>query len=82
MLETFSLQSEVSNLFRSTPLIMVCLLIKSPRLSCNAEPVANASLFFDLYDHRVLHISHEMATVVVTIDQVHPGSIHMEKKDL
>jgi hypothetical protein len=58
MLETFSLQSEVNNLFRSTPL-MVCPLIKGPRLSCNAELVANTFLSFDFYDHRVVHIPHE-----------------------
>ena len=79
MLETFSLQSEVNKLFQSTPL-MVCPLIKGPRLSCNAELVANTSLSFDLNDHRVLHIPHEQATVIVTINHVDSGGIHMVKK--
>ncbi len=59
---------------------MVCPLIKGPRLSCNAELVANTSLSFDLYDHRILHMPHEQATVIVTINHVHSGSIHMVKK--
>jgi len=42
-------------------------LIKGPRLSCNAELVENTSLSSDLYDHRILHIPHEQATVIVTI---------------
>ena len=82
MLETFSLQSEVINCFSPLPL-MVCPLIKNPtRLSCNAELVANTSSSSDLFDHRVLRIPHEQATVVVTINHVNSGSIHMVKKRL